>query len=335
MYLAEFHAYLENAKSKTAQDKYTQAARAFVGYINSKGQTLQNLEPDALRSFIQWLTTPEKGVRLPGAATVHLMIAGVRSYFDFLRGKRVVITQQVQPHRPRLPQSLPLVMSREQLATYVKLCLADPDPVGTMLLLLPYCGLRVSEMCDLRLRDVLWHDVSGDDRRYILHVEKGKGGKERLTPMFTGPSCLISRAFHLYLTQERPKYTLDESTKRGERWLFPAPGVTDVTRVSVKTLQRRVRGWRAPMMMSEFHPHACRSHFATALLSIPLDPLEVARYLGHTTNLDTLGNHYAGVRFENVSQFMGLIARPTQAEYQAAMRQGRINTLRELRNADT
>jgi len=329
MLINEFTEFLRSHKSTTAVDKYTQAACAFTTYLDSQGQSVTNLEPDALRSFVQWLTTEEEGVRVPGAATVHLMIAGVRSYFDFLRGKRVQITEQAKPHRPRLPESMPLVLSRAQLSTYVSLCLEEPDPLGTALLIMPYCGLRVSEVCALRLRDVIWHDVSPSDRRYILHVEKGKGGKERLTPMFTGPSCLVSKALQMYLTQERPKYQLDAKVPGAERWLFPSPVGKTIQPINKMMLQSRARKFRRPMGVSEFHPHMCRSHFATALLSIPLDPLEVARYLGHTKNLDTLAGHYAGVRMDDVADWMGVHVRPSQQDYQATSRQG-LAARREL-----
>ena len=323
MLLDEFAAFLRVNKSRTAQEKYVQAAKAFLTYIDADGQTLTRMKGNTLRGFVGWLTTPEQGVRVPGAATVHLMVAGVRSYLDFLRGEDVQVPEQARPDRPRLPEYMPLVLSREQLAIYVDICLKEEDPMGTLLLILPYCGLRIAEACQLRLRDVIWHDVSPNDRRYILHVEKGKGGKERLTPMFTGPSCLVSQAMHLYLMQERPKYILDAEVPKGERWLFPMPASQYIQPVNPKMAQRRVRGWRKPVGMPELHPHVCRGHFATALLSIPLDAIEVARYLGHTKNIDTLANHYAGVRMDDVGEWMGAIARPSQADYQTTLRQGR------------
>ncbi|MCB7430197.1 tyrosine-type recombinase/integrase, partial [Erysipelatoclostridium ramosum] len=63
------------------------------------------------------------------------------------------------------------------------------------------CGLRVSEVCDLRINQV--HLEQG----YLRVI--GKGDKERMVPMHT--RCV--RALRAYLTQIRPTWEKRKSTR--------------------------------------------------------------------------------------------------------------------------
>jgi integrase/recombinase XerD len=322
--LDEFAADLKVSLSKTAYYSYPRSARSFLWYMSQRGVTdMRALPPGALRDYQVWLLTPSPGVRVPKPRTVRQCISGIRSYLDYLRGSGVPVPAQAKSRLPRVDYKLPHVLSRPELAVFVEQSLAQKEPYATALLILPFCGLRISELVHLRLQDVLWLDLDDGDRRYVLHVAKGKGGRERLSPMFNGPRGLISRAFDVYMTTTRPKFEAEKQVARSERWLFPGFCSTlasehhPISRQKCESLMNE--HFREPMGVPTMHPHMCRSHYATALLSLGrnmrLAATEVTRYLGHGKSLDTLAEHYAGVHLEDVEDWMGEIARPTQDQY--------------------
>ena len=331
MLIPEFKGYLETRKSKSTVEKYVAAARGFFGYLVASGKSPETMGPGALRDYVTWLRTSDGQGKVPSPATIQLYAAGAKSWLKFLSGSGVPVPQMADPDLPKVPKKMPVAMSREELARYSTLCLSADEPFGTACLILPYSGLRLDEMRNLRLSDVITKDVGPDDRRYIFRVRHGKGDKERLTPMFTGPDMAVSHAFDHYLTSVRPKWDGDLQIMKPERWVFPTPSrVYWRSAVNRNTIEKMLADWRVPTGVPTLHPHGARVQFATALLSVghlydpPIDPLEVARYLGHARGLDTLQDHYAGCRLSDAQSWMGVVARPEQADYAAAVRKSRV-----------
>lgn len=333
MMLDEFRAHLRAHKSLTAQQKYTQAAKGFLGYLAMTGRTLQTMHPGALRGFVTFLVTPEPGIQVPSAATVHLQLAGVRSYLDFLRGEGVKLLpagEMVKPEKPKLDSRMPIVLTLAEVRAYAGLCLAEAEPYGTAMLIAPFSGLRVDELCHLRLGDVAHHDYSPEDRRYVLTVRQGKGSrptapKRRLAPLLTGPNMAVSRALHQYLTETRPKFPRDESAiPRAERWLFPAVGSKFYRPIGAARLQETCVRWRSILGVPDMHPHMARATYATALLSLGVDALTVSRYLGHSKGIEVLVQHYAGCLYQRAAAeaLFGFLHSPDQAEWNP--RRGRL-----------
>jgi len=99
---------------------------------------------------------------------------------------------------PRRAQRIPELLTRCDVGRILAAC---RNPKHRMLLELTYgCGLRVSEIVALRVRDI-------DGERGLLRVEQGKGAKDR---MVTLPETLRDR-LRGYWTLCRP-----------EQWLFPS-----------------------------------------------------------------------------------------------------------------
>ena len=72
----------------------------------------------------------------------------------------------------RRPRKLPEVLSREEIARLLEVTL---DSKARAVLMLAYgAGLRVSEICQLRVQDI-------DSEQMTIRVEQGKGGKDRYT----------------------------------------------------------------------------------------------------------------------------------------------------------
>ena len=187
---------------------------------------------------------------------------------------------------PKIGRRLPAPLTGEQ----VQALLDSPDrgtPRGVrdaaMLELLYSSGLRVSELCGLRLSD-----LRDDPPVVLVH---GKGNKERLVPV--GEAA--SRAVRQYLERGRP--TLERGAS--SPWLFVGRPGRPLTRQGFWKNLRRLA--LTAGIDAHLSPHTLRHSFATHLLEGGADLRIVQAMLGHadisTTEIYT---HVAGERLHQV-----------------------------------
>lgn len=199
-------------------------------------------------------------------ATRARRLAAVRGFMRFLRqsGARED-DPAVRVAAPKRRRPLPRVLAERE----VEALLASPDlrdPRGrrdrAMLELLYATGLRVSELCTLRLRQV-------DLRRGLVRVI-GKGSRERVVPV--GSKALA--ALKDYLDDGRATLAPDGET------LFPGRGGRPMTRQAFFLNVRRL-ACGAGIDPSRISPHVVRHSFATHLVEHGADLRTVQVLLGH------------------------------------------------------
>ena len=131
------------------------------------------------------------------------------------------------------------------------------------------CGLRVSELAALRVKDV-------DGARKLLHVHAGKGRKDRLIPLSDSLLKLLRNYWRVY---------------RPEDWLFP--GERNGTHVDPRTIQRAVKdAAKAAGITKVVTPHVLRHCFATHMLEAGIDLRVVQSLLGHNSAVTTFRYHH-------------------------------------------
>ncbi len=141
-----------------------------------------------------------------------------------------------------------------------------------IIVLLLETGIRVSELCALRVADFRLDNPDGP----YLDIQSGKGSKQRAVPLTTG----LTRKLRHYLAHGRP-LTRSSSlfvTDRREHGQDYKP----LTRNAVEVLIRRL-GERAGIKEGRLSPHTFRHTFATRAVSAGMDPIRLQRVLGHTT----------------------------------------------------
>jgi len=85
----------------------------------------------------------------------------------------------IQLHAPKAAQRIPELLIRMEVGQILSAC---RNPKHRMMLETCYsCGLRVSELVSLKVRDI-------DGERHLLRVEQGKGAKDR--PVILSPSLV-------------------------------------------------------------------------------------------------------------------------------------------------
>lgn len=158
----------------------------------------------------------------------------------------------------KVPKRLPQVLTREEVERLFAHC---RDLRSRTLLMTKYAaGLRLSEVCALRLPDI----ESAPDRM-CLKVRQGKGSKDRYTLL----SPRLLEALRLYWRAARPR-----------DFLFPNRGGDGP--LSEQTAQRMYHAARAAAGIERAGGiHTLRHSFATHLLEAGVDLPTIQRLLGH------------------------------------------------------
>jgi integron integrase len=205
--------------------------------------------------------------------------------------------------RPRRPQRLPVVLTREE----VQRVFGTMEGTHALMARLLYgTGMRLMECVRLRVKDL---DLS----RGEIVVRQGKGGKDRVTMV---PRTLVAdlrtqlaRARSLFVADRRecaPGVELPHALAAkypGSRaswgwfWVFPAPrpsrdprsGIVRRHHVHEESLQRAIkRAVRDAGLAKPATTHTLRHSFATHLLESGYDIRTVQELLGHTDGSTTM-----------------------------------------------
>ncbi|HKQ68721.1 MAG TPA: site-specific tyrosine recombinase XerD [Polyangiaceae bacterium] len=253
------HLRVERALSPHSVSAYATDLNKLVGFAEERNVTgTEGLDPVVVTRF--FVSLDESGL---GARSAARHLSAVRGFCRFLVRERLVSADPsalLVP--PRLGRRLPVVVSFEEV---IRL-LAAPDvrrPRGlrdrAMLSLMYAAGLRVSELCALKMTDV-------DQQRGFVNV-LGKGGKRRVVPV--GEVALADLA----------AYLKDGRGPLAHPALFLSSWGTPLTRQGFwKLIVRYARGVGITKRIS---PHKLRHSFATHLLERGADLRSVQAMLGH------------------------------------------------------
>lgn len=233
-------------------DLYLAVARRYVEGLG--GTDLADTGEAEIRAFALGLLADGLSAR-----TVNCYLAAVLFLYEV--GMDRPVNRRQVPFTKR-PKKVPRVFSREQVAAIVAAC---PDPTVRAQVALGYgSGLRISEVCALRVRDV-------DSSSMRLLVEGGKGAKDRRTLLPSSTLALLRE--HWALT--RPDHP--------EGWLFLTGDRSGHACVSTvrRSFGRARSAAGVPAEAGTFH--TLRHSFATHLLEDGCDLMTIKELLGHAS----------------------------------------------------
>ncbi|SER46693.1 site-specific tyrosine recombinase XerD [Salipaludibacillus aurantiacus] len=219
--------------------------------------------------------------------TISRALSSIRSFHQFLIRERLSDQDpSVHVEMPRPDKTLPKILSTAE----VEALLEAPDsstPLGirnrAMLEILYATGVRVTELCSLKLGDIHLH------MGFIRCL--GKGNKERIIPL----GQMASEALEKYLNDSRPVLT----KKLSHDLLFVNHHGRPLSRQGFWKVLKQLSG--AARIEKELTPHTLRHSFATHLLENGADLRAVQEMLGHadisTTQIYT---HVTKVRMKDV-----------------------------------
>ncbi len=262
---------LEKSLSQNSVSAYVNDINKLITFIE---EHFPNLTPETvklaqLRKFVEWMN--QKGI---SPRTQARTISGIKSFYKFLLIEEAVENDPTTLlESPRIGRKLPEILTDEEINKLID-AIDDTKPEGlrnkAILETLYSCGLRVSELVDLRLSN--------------LHFEQeflkigGKGEKERLVPI----SKRAIEDIKKYLINSRKKLNIE---KGYENIVFLNRRGKKLSRVMIFTIIKNLAD--KIKLNKSISPHTFRHSFASALVQGGADLRTVQEMLGHESILTT------------------------------------------------
>ena len=268
---------MDNAKIIKAYQRYLKLERNYTGntieayqhdlewllrYSRQTGVAVTDMKLADLETFATSLH--EEGI---GSTSQARILSGVRSFFRFLVLDGYITDDPSELlESPHLGEHLPEVLSTEEvdmIEQSIDLSQAEGQRNKAIIEVLFSCGLRVSELVNLKLSDLFL------DERFIRVI--GKGRKERLVPI----SSTAIHQLELWFMDRRQM-----NIKPGEEdYVFLNRRGHHLTRTMILIMIKKQAALAG--IQKTISPHTLRHSFATALLKGGADLRAIQTMLGH------------------------------------------------------
>jgi site-specific recombinase XerD len=240
------------ALSEATRRAYGGDVGEFSAWLEERGTSLDAVDVRVLSDYVAWLGGGRRGRKL-APATISRKLAAVRAFLRHALGPDRVPDARLGPRRARRLPDAPAAAEIERTLE----ALEGEGPVAlrnrALVELVYSAGLRSAEAVGLDLGDV-------DFEQELVHVRRGKGGKERVVPLGEEAALWLAR----YLREARSAL----ATGADDALFLSARG----RRLDTSTLRRIVP-----------HPHRLRHAFATHLLDGGADLRTIQELLGHSS----------------------------------------------------
>ena len=253
---------LERNLSPNTIEAYRNDLAHLEAFMMRNDLKLENVTLEQLHTFAASLH--EYGITPRSQARV---LSGVRSFFRFLVLDGVVESDPTELLEwPSLPEHLPVVLTLEEIDRIedsIDLSKAEGARNRAIIEVLFSCGLRVSELVNMKLSDLYL-----EDRMLLV---RGKGNKERLVPVSNKAIADLKRWFF-----DRNLMKI----KPGEDdYVFLNRRGAHLTRTMILIMVKRQA--EEAGIKKTISPHTFRHSFATALLQGGADLRSIQAMLGH------------------------------------------------------
>jgi len=295
-YIKGFKSYLklEKSLSENSVEAYMHDITMFDQFLEIQKLKITPAETKLshLQQFIAWIN--EVGMSASSQARI---ISGIKAFFKYLVMENLIVDDPSQLiESPKLGRKLPDTLSVHdinQLIEAIDLSTKEGARNKAMLETLYGCGLRVSELVNLKLSN--------------LHLEigfvkvLGKGDKERLVPI----GNVATKLLRIYITEVRSMQTIQQGN---EDYVFLNNRGAKLSRIMVFMIIKRLA--EKIGLKKTISPHTFRHSFATHLIEGGADLRAVQEMLGHEsittteiyTHLDRDFLRSAIIRFHPRSQ---------------------------------
>lgn len=266
-YSKGFEAFLklERSLSKHSVEAYTRDVEKLIIFLEMEGvdPSPSQLSQSEIRSFINYLS--ELGI---SARTQARFLSGLKSFFDFLVLEGVVDQNPTELiESPKIGMKLPEVLSIQEIddmIAQIDLSKAEGERNRAIIETLYSCGLRVSELTQLKLSHILFEEG-------FVRVE-GKGGKERLIPI--GGAAIKFINYYREHTRNHQMIKPD-----AEDLLFLNRRGGSISRIMIFNIVKDLA--KKAGIHKNISPHTFRHSFATHLVEGGADLRAVQEMLGH------------------------------------------------------
>ena len=222
---------------------YIDCNKKFLEYLK---KSPDNITEDDVKYYIA------ENLSKASSSTLIIFLSSLRYSFSNILHKDITLNIK----RPKKEKKIPTVLTKEEVK---KLISAIVSKKSRLMISFTYaCGFRVSELVNLKVKDLNFEEKIGN-------VRQGKGKKDRV---FNIPEFLL----------EDLKNQVEKQIEERKEYLFT--GING--KLSERNLQKIVQkaAIRAGIK-KEVHPHTLRHSFATHLLENGTDIRKIQELLGH------------------------------------------------------
>jgi len=254
---------LEKNYSNNTCDAYIADLNKFLDYINTVGLAVEEVKLEDMHNFSS--VVMDLGVH---PASLSRILSGVRSFYRFLLLSDMIDHDPMELlEYPKKARKLPDILSVEEVdAIENAIDLSQPEGQRNKAIIevLFSCGLRVSELCTLKLSDLYLEEG-------FIKVE-GKGAKQRLVPI----SGKAIKELNLYF-QDRNTYDIRPECAN---YVFVSKKrKRNLSRIMVFHLIKELVELAG--IKKTVSPHTFRHSFATSLLEGGANLRAIQAMLGH------------------------------------------------------
>ena len=245
-------------------DAYIRDVQKLEEYAKMEGiSSVKEITMENVQTFIKHIA--ELGLSSRSQAR---LLSGIKAFYKYLLLENEISTDPTELiESPKLGRKLPDTLSIEEvdaLIHAVDLSKPEGERNKTMLEVLYSCGLRVSELINLKISNIYFNDG-------FIRIT-GKGDKERLVPI--GNQAI--KCLDIYLNQVRNHQSIQTGC---EDFAFLNRRGKPLSRVMIFTIIKNLA--EKISLQKTISPHTFRHSFATHLIEGGADLRAVQEMLGH------------------------------------------------------
>ena len=211
-------------------------------------------------------------------ATINRRLNALKHFFDFCLDQQLVAGNPVKPsHFVRRGRPLPKALSLEQVQRLFGQINHPMD--RALFLVILRCGLRVSEVAQLKLEQIDWEQQA-------LHIVQGKGRKDRRVYMSPDAVASVQQCLAQHPGARAQGYVF-WNRKRAQQPL------------SVKAIQKKMERYAKAAGITA-SCHSLRHTFASNLLEHGAEVVAIRDFLGHSQIASS--ERYAKISSQKVKQ---------------------------------
>ncbi len=231
--------------------------KSYTGHLErfltfSKGE----IDKNTINEYILYLLEEKQSSH----SYANQSINALKAYICMKNKSREIVIDSIL--RPKKEHKLPKVMSKEEVKKVIDA--THNTKHKTMLMLAYSCGLRVSELASMKLKNI-------DSSRMLVMIEQGKGRKDRVVSL----SEKMLQQLRQYYVEYKPDKWLFEGSERGKH-------------INTRTIQRVFNNSvEAVGITKNVTFHSLRHSYATHMLEAGVDLRFIQELLGHQSSKTT------------------------------------------------
>ncbi|MGC8976513.1 MAG: site-specific tyrosine recombinase XerD [Candidatus Ratteibacteria bacterium] len=248
------HILIEKNLSTNTASAYKNDILKFKEFIEEKGIDLNKLSSEDITSFIFFLKRKNYS-----STSIVRILSGIRNFYKFIAGHGYIENLQINIESPKVERKLPDFLTYQEIEKILNLNEISRKHIRNLAILELFysSGLRVSEVCDLKVNDLNLENG-------FIKV-KGKGNRERIALLNKKTIELLKK----YLSERKGNSDYLFLNNQGKR----------ISRQSLWKIVKKYAKYAG--INKNVKPHTLRHTFATHLLNEGLDLRVVQELLGH------------------------------------------------------